>query len=191
MQKKVFITHGWDGHPGEGWFPWLSRELREKGLLVYVPVMPEPANLRIEAWISHLSSIAGDPDAETFFVGHSIGCQTILRYLERLPVGKKVGGVVFVAPWFTPMNLKTAREREIARPWLETGIDCEKVKRHGKKFFAVFSDNDDVVPLDNKELFEKKLHAQTIVEHKRGHFSGSDGVNKLPVVLEKLSRMMS
>ena len=25
--KRVFIVHGWGGHPDEGWFPWLSSEL--------------------------------------------------------------------------------------------------------------------------------------------------------------------
>lgn len=24
--KRVFITHGWDGYPEEGWFPWLKKE---------------------------------------------------------------------------------------------------------------------------------------------------------------------
>ena len=50
------------------------------------------------------------------------------------------------------MNLNTDEEKEIAKPWLETPIDFAKVKQHTKKFFAVFSDNDDVVPQENKNL---------------------------------------
>jgi len=30
MQKRVFIIHGWDGYPEEGWFPWLKKKLKEK-----------------------------------------------------------------------------------------------------------------------------------------------------------------
>ena len=184
INKRVFVIHGWDGYPNEGWFPWLKKELEQKDFKVQIPSMPEPAEPKIEAWVLHLSKIVGEVDENTFFVGHSIGCQTILRYLESLPADKKIGGAIFIAGWFTLMNLKTDEEKEIAQPWLETPIDFEKVKQHTEKFFAVFSDNDEVVPINNKDLFEQRLGAKTAVEHSKGHFSGSDGVKELPSVLD-------
>ena len=183
MTKRVFIIHGWDGYPQEGWFSWLKKELEQKGFQVQVPAMPEPAEPKIEAWVSHLAKIVGDVDENTFFVGHSIGCQTILRYIESLSADKKLGGAIFVAGWFTLINLKTQEEKEIAQPWLETPIDYEKVKQHTRKFFAVFSDDDEVVPQNNKELFEQRLGAKTVIEHSKGHFSGSDGIKQLPFAL--------
>jgi len=35
-------------------------------------------------------------------------------------------------------------------------------------------------------MFEQKLGAQTAIEHNKGHFSGSDGVKEIPIVLEKI-----
>lgn len=186
MTNRVFIVHGWDGYPEEGWFPWLKKELEAKGCRVEVPAMPEPAAPKIEAWVSHLAKVAGEVDENTFFVGHSIGCQTILRYLESLPEHKKIGGAIFVAGWFTLMDPKTNEEKEIAKPWLETPIDFIKIKHHTVNFFAIFSDNDEFVPLSDKGLFEQKLGAKTAIEHNKGHFSGSDGIKELPIVLEKI-----
>src|SRR3989344_828253 len=186
MRKRAFIIHGWDGYPDECWFPWLKKELEQKSFRVQVPAMPEPAEPKIESWVSHLSKIVGDVDENTFFVGHSIGCQTVLRYFESLPADKKVGGAIFVAGWFTLMNLKTDEEKEIAKPWLETPFDFEKIKQHTKKFFAVFSDDDEVVPQDNKKLFEERLEAKTAVEHNKGHFSGDDEVKELPIILSEI-----
>ena len=191
MSKRVFIIHGWDGYPEEGWFPWLKRELESRSFEVHVPAMPETAEPKIDTWVSYLSSVVGDPDEKTFFVGHSIGCQTILRYLEGLSSDKKVGGAVFVAGWFTLMNSETDEEKRIRKPWVETPIDFEKVKQHTKKFFAVFSDDDDVVPIDNKEMFEQRVDAQTTVEHNKGHFSGGDGITELPSVLDAILKMSS
>lgn len=189
MQKRVFIIHGWDGYPEEGWFPWLRRELEENKFTVFIPAMPNPEAPEINGWINHLSDIVGDPDENTFFVGHSIGCQTILRYLEKLPVDKKIGGAVFVAGWFTLMNLQTDDEIRTAKPWIEEKIDFNKIKTHTNKFIAIFSDDDDVVPLENKKLFEDNLSAETSIENSKGHFSGSDGITKIQSVLDAILRM--
>lgn len=130
----------------------------------------------------------GEVDKDTYFISHSIGCQTILRYLENLPFNKIIGGAIFVAGWFTLMNLQK-KEEGIAKPWLESLINFSKVKQHTNNFFAVFSDNDDVVPFKNRVMFEKNLNAKTVLERKMGHFSGGDKIKELPIVLEKLLEM--
>ncbi len=188
---RVVIVHGWDGSPGEGWFSWLKSALEKQDIRVDVPLMPDASSPRIEAWVSHLSEIIGALDEHTFLVGHSIGCQTIMRYLEKLPSSVNVGGVIFVAGWFTLMNLQTDEEREIARPWLETPIDGQKVRTHTDRILAVFSDNDDVVPLENQGFFEKRLGASTILEHHKGHFSGGEGITEIPIVLKTLMSWIS
>ncbi len=189
MQKRVFIVHGWDGYPEEGWFPWLKRELEKNDFQVFVPAMPESEEPKIEPWVSHLAELVGTVDQNTFFVGHSIGCQTILRYLERLPSDKKIGGVVFVAGWFTLTNSNTDEEIRIRKPWVETPVNFEKIKQHGNKFVALFSDDDPVVPLSNQDVFREKLGAKIIIEHQKGHFGGSDNVLELPSALHAVLDM--
>ena len=186
--RRVFIIHGWGGSPSEGWFPWLKKELEKKGYRVFVPAMPNPETPVIAHWVDTLRDLVGEPDEHTYFVGHSIGCQTILRYLETLPQEKKIRGAVFVAGWFTLMNLEE-EEQPIAKPWLETPMDFEKIKRHAQNFFAVFSDNDPLVPPENKEMFQQRLGARVIVEQGKGHFSGDDGITHLPSALESILKL--
>lgn len=188
MQKRVFIVHGWDGYPEEGWFPWLKKELEAKGFAVFVPQLPEPREPRIVNWVPELRAVVGVPDEQTYFVGHSMGCQTIARYLESLPEGVKVGGAVFVAGFFKRL---TGLEddvvvQSVAKEWLTAPLDLKKVKVHLKKSVAIFSDNDPYVPLDNKEDFDRMLGSKVVVEHHRGHFSGSTGTKELPQVLSAL-----
>lgn len=78
MSKRVFIIHGWDGHPDEQWFPWLKKELEQRGFEVYVPQMPKTEEPRIDIWVPYLRGLVGRPDQDTYFVGHSIGPQAIL-----------------------------------------------------------------------------------------------------------------
>ena len=189
MPKRVFIIHGWGGYPEEGWLPWLKQELEGKGFQVEVPSMPNTDNPKIDVWVPFLKDKVGTPDQETFLVGHSIGCQTILRYLESLPEGAKVGGAVLVAGFVHLAKLDETEEQEIAKPWLETPIQWEKILTHTNNFAAIFSDNDPFVPLDDSKIFESKLGAKIIVQSEKGHFSGSDNINELPVALEELLRM--
>lgn len=186
--KRVIIVHGWDGHPGEGWFPWLKKELENKSFKVAVPQLPDPGNPRIYNWVPALAQAIGRVDENTYFVGHSMGCQTIARLLETLSEGVKVGGAVFVAGFFKRLTgLENDPEvQKTDKHWLETPIDFEKVKRHLPKSIAIFSDNDPYVPLDNQDDFRDKLGSKIIIEHSMGHFSGSSGITELPIVLDSI-----
>lgn len=191
MNKRVFIIHGWGGNPQKGWLPWLKRKLEEYGYEVYTPAMPDTDNPRRERWIPYLVQQVETPDENTYFVGHSLGCQAIARFLETLPDNIKVGGAVFVAGFFKRV---TGFERDpelqnIDKDWLKIPINFKKIKQYLLKSIAIFSDNDPWVPLENKEDFLKKLGSEIIIEHRMGHFSGDEGITKLPVVLESVLKI--
>ena len=187
--KKVFIVHGWVGYPEEGWFPWLKKELEDKGFEVFVPQLPDADNPRIQNWVPKLAEVVGSADAGTYFVGHSIGCQTIARYIETLPDGVKVGGAIFVAGFFKRLTgLDDDKEtRDVEKEWLSTPISLEKVKSHLLKSIAIFSDNDPFIPSDNQDDFRDKLGSRIVIEHNKGHFNEEEpSVWELPSALEAL-----
>jgi hypothetical protein len=188
MTKRVIIIHGWGGSSKEPLLQWLKTELEDRGLEVILPGMPDTENPIIENWVKKLEEIIEDPDRDTILVGHSIGCQTILRYLEKLHPAKRIGGVVFIAPWFTLSNLND-EEQKIAKPWLDIPIREKDVVKHAR-IIAIFSDNDPLVPRENTEFFERRFpKAKIITEHQKGHFTERDGVGSLPSALEAILTM--
>jgi hypothetical protein len=191
MQKRVFIIHGWDGHPQEGCFPWLKKELEKNCFVVFNPKMPDPPHPKINLWVNFLRQQVGVPDRNTILFGHSIGAQTILRYLESLNKKEKIGGVVLLAGWvhLTDEAYEVEEDREIAKPWLETPLNWNKIKSCANKFIAIFSDNDPLALFSDSKIFKKKLGAKIIIEHNKGHFSGSDGIKKLPSALKAVLEM--
>lgn len=186
--NRVIIVHGWDGHPNEGWYPWLKKELEQRGFEVTVPQLPEPEKPRIQNWIPALSKAVGNPDEQTYLIGHSMGCQTIARYLETLSEEIKVGGAIFVAGFFKRLTgLEDDPEvQETDKHWLTSPLDFNKVRSRLKKSVAIFSDDDPWVPLDNQDDFRDKLDSEIVIVNKMGHFSGDQGITELPIVLEKL-----
>ena len=159
MAKRVFIIHGWGDSPEKHWIPWLKEELEEKDFDVIAPQMPDTDKPEIKKWVSHLKEIVEKPDKDTYFIGHSIGCQAIMRYLETLDKNQKIGGAIFVAGWFnlTEGTWDKNFTREIANPWIKTIISFDKIKSHTKKFMAIQSDNDPYVSLADADIFRNKL----------------------------------
>lgn len=191
--RRVFIIHGWGGSPKEPMHKWMKANLEKNGFEVITPEMPNAAEPKIKEWIGKLKEVVQNPDEETFFIGHSIGCQGVLRYIETINPKIKIWGIVLIAPWMH-LNEETIKEEgeeviEIAKPWIETPINWEKIKLHTNKFVCIFSDNDPYVPLSEKELFQEKLGAKIIVEHNKGHFTESDNIKENPTVLNELLRI--
>jgi predicted alpha/beta hydrolase family esterase len=191
--KRIFIIHGWGGNPAEGWIDSIVSELEEMGFSVQAPEMPNPVTPTIDSWTNKIKELVEEPDDETYFIGHSMGCQAILRYMESLPKGKKVGGAVLVAPWFnlTEQSFDEEYTKETAQPWLSAPIDLEKIKSHSQKFVGIVSDNDPYVPLSDKDILKQKLGAEIVLLHEKGHLSVEDDVNDLSIALIKLTNLMS
>ena len=179
--KKVIIIHGWSGSPRDNWLPWLKGELEKVGCEVVVPEMPDTDAPDVDKWISKLTEVAGAADAETYFVGHSVGCQAIIRYLQNQ--NSPVGGAVFVSGWFDLDNMEDEEEETIAKPWIETPVDFEKIKAVLLKSTLIISDNDPYGFFEkNKEQFAK-LGAKEVVLHKAGHITDDEHQEILSEVL--------
>ncbi len=180
MNKRVFIVHRWYGSPTADWYQSVKQALEEASFKVDVLAMPYADTPDILRWTSTLRKHVGQLDKNTFFIGHSIGCQTILRYLQHEHT--LAGGAVFVAPWLTlhPAAMTTEDEEDIARSWIESPIDFEKIH---VPLIAFFSEDDPYVPLDNIPEFERLLKAKIHREKSKGHYTDEDGVTSLPHVV--------
>ncbi|MES2215737.1 MAG: alpha/beta hydrolase [Patescibacteria group bacterium] len=178
--KRLFVVHGWSGSSQEPMIHWLGEKGKELGYETTVLEMPNASVPTIGAWTAYLDELVMYVDENTDFIGHSIGCQAILRYLASQK-GSRVGKVVLIAPWTELTPRETVEETDIARPWIENPIDFASIRSMGGNFAAIFSDNDADVPLEpNKSWVEKNLNAKTIVETGKGHFTEEDGVRELP-----------
>ncbi len=172
MKKKIYMIHGWDGSPEDNWFPWLKKELenRKSNVEVHVLDMPNSKAPKIDEWVKYLEENVKDIDEHTYFIGHSIGCQTIMRFIEKLHKHARVGGCLFVAGFFNLPHLETDKERKIAEPWMTTHIEFSRILDHCNNFLAMFSKDDPDVPVSDSEIFKEKLGAKIVITDGRGHF---------------------
>ena len=177
---KVYIIHGWGFDSNMPWIKWLEGELKKnKKMQVYTLDMPNTEYPKIEEWVNYLKRNVGIINEETYFVGHSIGCQTIMRFLEKLPKNEHIKGCAFVAPWFDLINLKDG-EVAIAHPWINNKINSERLDQHTGNFLAIFSNNDPYVSEKEVEKF-RQFGAKIIIKKDEGHF---DNTKRIQEILE-------
>ena len=181
--QRVFLIHGWDGHPGNHWFPLLTRELIQYGFGVFAPAMPHAAEPKVSEWVAHLNKTVIYPDEQTYFVGHSLGCIATVNFLEQLPERVRVGGAVFVGGFFEDLG-----EPDLAEFYSSPSV-IEKAKTHCGSFVSILSDNDEQVPLEKSLNFHKQLGGVLVIEKEKGHFCADDGVTELSSVLNAILDM--
>ena len=187
--RRAIIVHCWGGSPEYCWYPWVKKELEARGFEVVVPAFPNTDNPKFYEWLSKLKEAVGEPDEDLYLIGHSLGCITIMRYLEILPENKKIGGVVFVAGFNENVGFDEIQS------FFETSMDLEKIKDKVKNgFVAIHSDNDPYVDLKYVDIFKEKLGAEIIIKHNANHFSGSvegeETCSELPDVVQSIKKFI-
>ena len=183
MKKRVIIVHGWEGSPTADWLGWATEAFQAKGYEVITPLMPDTNNPVIAKWVDHLKSVAGTVDEDTYFIGHSIGCQAIMRFLETADA--KVGGAIFVAGWFNLKNLESKESEEIAKPWIQTSIDYAKVKMNLPRSIVILGDNDPWVPFEEtKRDFETRLGSEVVTISGAEHITSDNDFGPFPQLVE-------
>ena len=189
--NKIYIVHCWEGTKEDGWYPWLDKELSNENNKVYRFDMPNTKTPVIEEWVNFLDKQVETLDDKTYFIGHSIGCQTIMRYLETKDVCN-IGGILFVAPWLDLLDYAIEDEESYntAKPWLTTKIDFEKIKKFTNNIYCIFSSDDYFVSLDQKYKFEELLNAKTTIVNNKGHISEDDNVFELKEILDECNKMI-
>ena len=182
--KKVYIVHGYGGAPDNNWFPWLKTELEKLGVEVEVFTMPDTDEPTYLKWLAYLQSNIINPDANSYLVGHSLGCIAIVQYLNNLNPGVKIGGAVLVAGFISPIHFKELDG------FFEVPLDEEKIRNSAKRIVAINSDNDPHIPYLQAEEIEKRLGAELIKIYNGGHLNAKTGYTEFPLVLEKLKELI-
>ena len=183
MNSPLYIVPRWAGRPDTDFYVWLEQQLREapNGLSpVRTLDMPNPAQPVIDAWVGALGAAVGPaPAPSTVLMGHSVGCQTVIRYLASLPPGQTLEGALLVASWWD-----VDQPWESLVPWVETPVDLERVRSAARRFVVLLSDNDPFTSdhVRNRRLWEERLGATVLLAPGARHFNNP----REPAVLDAL-----
>jgi uncharacterized protein len=187
MSRRLIIIPRWSGTPASDWYPWITAELAAMRPRPFDPVaaaaMPNPSLPTIPAWTGRVRELLGDDPAElarTVIVGHSVGCQAVLRALAELPEGVQVAGALCVAGWFW-----TDSPWDSLIPWIDTPFDLARAQQAASNRIVVIMSDNDPHTADwraNSAAWQERLGAEAVLVPGGQHFNGP----RYPIILQTL-----
>lgn len=186
--KHALILHGAANNSSGNWFPWLKKELEERGYTVWCPDLPhadEPKLLKWKAFILENSQFIFDK--ETLIIGHSSGATFILGLLEALPKCTCVGKAILVAPF---IELGERTDIHQYKKGLLKNFDWKKIQKKCKRFYFIASDNDPYLcGIDQSQILQGQVGGEVKLVSGQGHFNleQSEEYKQFPLLLSFLS----
>ncbi len=171
--SKIYLVPRWAGNIHSDWYDWLALEISQEYQLEIIRLeMPDWNEPDIEKSLNYLIENIPEIDANTYFIGHSVGCQAILRFINQKSIQDKnlsVGGFLFVAGWFT-----VDKPWISLKPWMDmSDINTDLISTVAHYKQVIISDNDPFTSdyKGNKQSWEDKLAANVTIIPKDQHFN--------------------
>lgn len=183
MASRLFIVHGYMAAPDHHWFNWLKQQAEQAGISVTVPRLPASHTPDPDAWLSALEEDIGRPDEDTWLIGHSLGCITLLNYLTQRHPEAFAGGLLLVAGFSEPVP-----GLEELSAFTRTPVNGASVICRVKQRAVIASLNDDIVPAEYSLRLSQQLAARFYGLPEHGHFQRSDGVVTFPLAADLLGQ---
>lgn len=205
MSQQLCIVPRWGGTSVSEWYPWLCEqtEVRQRFDSIVRPDIEVPGTPTIDAWVASLTAACGsgrdtasaEDLARTVFIGHSVGCQAVLRYLGSLPAGVTTAGCLLVAGWWTvdepwetllPWSYPPEVAEAAAGANAVPELDLDHVRAASGRFVVLISDNDPFTSdwQATKAAWQERLGATVRVIPGAKHFNATEAPTVLEALLE-------
>jgi predicted alpha/beta hydrolase family esterase len=191
MIERIVIVPRWGGGPNNDWYPWMRGELGRSHPRVRVDVLELPNRnapvieqcvATLEAELGNdLSALAG-----TLLLGHSVGCQALMRYLAEQPESsdpEAVPELLCVAGWWTIDEPWPA-----IRPWIDSPIALQRLRANTGAVTVLLSDDDPFTAdwRSNESTWVQRIEAEVRVIVGGRHFNGEHEPAVLDLIQSRL-----
>ena len=177
---NIYIIHGYTANSTANWFPDLKENLESENIKVHIFDMPNSQAPIFEEWIEFLKKKIDTIHSNSIFIGHSLGCVTLLNFLEEKNY-KNVNSLFLVSGFVekTPIQKLSG--------FMEKTIDYSKVINNVKNRFVISAFDDDIIPYSYSEYLAEKIDAKFILLKKSKHFIDRDGFYKFPLLIDLIN----
>lgn len=180
---KIILIHGNGGGTGrDNWFPYVKKQLEEKGFTVVSETMPDNVLARESQWLPFLRDKLG-ADEDTILVGHSSGAVAVMRFAED----NKLYGSILVGASYTDLG----DEDERASGYFDHPWQWEKIKANQNWIIQFASTDDPYIPVEEARHIHERLGTEYYEAADEGHYGEDRQKKSFPEVVDLIDRKVN
>lgn len=183
-KNKIYLIHGYTASPDSNWFPHLKKQLDNENTEVFILNMPDSDHPKLKDWLNHMDNEITQYDKNTVFIGHSLGCVSILNFLEKKS-SKKIKALFLVSGFIEKSPIPELVEFVV--PQLNYGA----IKEVTDRIVSISAIDDDIVPYDYSKVLAEKLNAKFVLLNEGKHFIGRDNFTEFPYLINEVKKCLT
>ncbi|WP_428740869.1 RBBP9/YdeN family alpha/beta hydrolase [Tenacibaculum sp.] len=181
MKKhKIYLIHGYTASPDSNWFQDLKNNLENEFINVSILNMPDSQNPKLNGWINHMENHIKDIDEHTIFIGHSLGCVSILNFLNQFKA-TKIKGLFLISGFVESSPIPELIE------FVKPKLNYNHLKEITKTRVAISAIDDDIIPFEYSKIMAEKLDAKFTLLEEGKHFIDRDNFTKFPFLVKEIT----
>ncbi|REH54718.1 hypothetical protein C7448_102242 [Tenacibaculum gallaicum] len=178
---KIYVIHGYTASPYSNWFQDFKKNLKNDSIEVSILKMPNSQNPKLSEWVEFLENHVKEINEKTIFVGHSLGCVTILNFLNKLNI-TKIKGLFLISGFVESTPIPELIE------FVKPKLNYSYLKEITKIRIAISATDDDIIPFEYSKTMAEKLEAKFTLLKEGKHFIDRDGVTEFPFLIKEIKR---
>jgi hypothetical protein len=180
--NRIVLSHALEQSPQGLWYPFISAMAKKKNLVSIIPQLPNPQRPTLKSWQEAITPLANKSPASTVLIGHSLGCVSLLHFLDARKGDEKFPLLILVAPTAFEVGYEALKE------FFESPFQLSSLKNKVRKIVVIITPTDPVLkpdPLQHGLLLVKEADAKLVVIKEGNHFWKGDTFRELEEVIEQ------
>jgi len=186
--KTAILLHGTKGSSRSGWLQWLKMQLEQRGVVVWVPDLPNADYPSLIEWTDYiLDNCSFEINEQTTLIGHSSGAVAVLVLAQDS--ARKIHQIISVGVYKDLEYLHKVVDFHANDRFFDIPFNFENIKQNCDNIVFVHSDDDPYCPLSHAEYLSEKTDGELVVIPGQGHFNKEKSPDyfKFPALLDLLS----
>ena len=184
MKKhNIYLIHGYTASPNSNWFQDLKNSLESDFIKVSILNMPDSQDPKLNDWINYMKNHIKDINEETIFIGHSLGCVSILNFLNQFNTAK-IKGVFLISGFIESSPIPELIE------FVKPKLNYKYLKEITKTRIAISAIDDDIIPFEYSKTMAEKIDAKFTLLEEGKHFIDRDGFTKFPFLVKEIKKCL-
>ena len=185
MKKyNIYLIHGYTASPDSNWFQDFKKNIEKEHIEISILNMPNSQSPKLKEWIDYMENSIKEIDENTIFIGHSLGCVTILNFLSNSNT-TKIKGLFLVSGFVESSPIPALNEFVTPR------LNYNYLKQLTPNRISISAVDDDIIPYKYSKTMAERIDAKFTLLKEGKHFIDRDNFTEFPFLINEIKKLLN